>query len=379
MVAILLVAFLMLLLAIAVAVSHIRIPVLNLSGLAAREQKVKALDQWFVRLHSAGKFNGAVLLCRSGEVVFSGCYGGNGATPSQPLTLNSSFNLASVSKHITAYGILLLHHRGVLQVDDLLKKHIPEMSQYSDVTIKHLLHHTSGIPDYMSLARKAGFKKPVFTTEDMLQLFKLHTSKPNFSAGDKFLYSNTGYVLLAEIISRVSGQSFESFCQSELFNPLGMKNTRVFNLLSTTEFEGRVFGYKKSWPLKRIKQMDLNRFDGVVGDGAVYSSVNDLKIWHDALISHTLVPEEVAGIAYESGVLNDGEKTHYGFGWLIGPDGGVEHSGGWQAFTSYYHRNLQRNDLVVLLDNSGNTIRVNGMGFRFHSIGANLRAVVGNL
>lgn len=367
---------LLLLIVIVVVINQIRLPALRIAPSASRAEKIQILDRWFSRIHDAGKFNGAVLLYKNGEVVFSTCCGDDGAEPSGPLTLYSSFNLASVSKHITAYCILLLHHRGTLRLDDPLEKHLPEMSLYSTVTIQHLLHHTAGIPDYMALARRAGFSKPVFTTNDMLQLFLQEKPEPDFSAGDKFSYSNTGYVLLAEIIARNSGQSFEAFCQSELFDPLGMKNSRVFYLLSDTGFPGRVYGFKKSWFSKRKKRLDLNRFDGVVGDGAIYSSAEDLKIWHEALSNHTLIPESVMNMAFESGLLSSGAKTNYSFGWFIGPDGGVEHSGGWQGFTSFFHRNLRSGDLVVLLDNSGNTLRVNGMGFRFHSIGVNLRASI---
>ncbi|MEM7259364.1 MAG: serine hydrolase domain-containing protein [Pseudomonadota bacterium] len=368
-----LVIFALLVIAVLVVGMQVRLPALRLGGVSPREQKLQALQQWLQKVHDAGKFNGVVLLCWRGNTVFSGSYGDDAADSPNPLSLQSAFNLASVSKQFTAFCILLLEHRGQLSIDDTLECHLPELAGYRSVTVRHLLQHTAGLPDYMQLARKAGFSNPVFTIADMIQLLVRQMPASGFRAGDKFRYSNTGYVLLAEIVSRVSGRSFTEFCATELFRPLGMHNSCVFNHLSVQAPANRVFGFRKSLFTKKCRSADLHQFDGVAGDGAVYSSAEDLKIWHDSLHRGALLPVTVYQSALQRGTLNSGRQIDYGYGWFIGRDDSVEHAGGWQGFSSYLYRTMSDNSLLVILDNSGNVVRVGAMGFRFHSIGLVLK------
>lgn len=364
---------LLLLIPLLVFCIHLRLPPLTDVTQLSRDQKCQRLEQWLRQVHAAGKFNGVVLLCKDGEPVFSLCLGDDAADNPKPLTMQSSFNLASVSKQITAFGVLLLQYRGKLQVEDTIDRYLPELSGYSHVTIRHLLQHTSGLPDYMQLAQKARVSDPVFTTQTMLRLLVEQMPASHFAAGEKFSYSNTGYVLLAEIISRVSGQSFEQFCGQELFGPLAMQQTRVFNHLSADPPLHRVYGFRRLLWFTGKKRADLNQFDGVAGDGAVYSSAEDLKIWSDSLYTGTLLPQSVYQAACQSGLLNNGKPTHYGYGWFIGSDNSVEHAGSWQGFSSLLYRHLSNRDMLVILDNSSNMLRVVPAGFRFHSIGRQLK------
>ena len=364
-----------LLLLLVVAFFALRIPALEIDAQSSEKEKLLALGKWFHRIHETGKFNGTALLSKNGKVIFSKSYGYGGVEALKPLTEHSSFNLASVSKQFTAMGIVLLHNQSKLKYTDKLFEHIPELAFYNDITIQHLLHHTSGLPDYMKLAAKHGNDGDVFATSEMVSLYQKHKPKQNFKPGSKFQYSNAGYVLLAEIIKRVSGTSFQTFMSSNIFSPLNMKDTQVFNLLSESEPTKRVYGYKNSLWLfggKKFPQ-DLNYFDGVAGDGGVYSSAHDLYLWHKALNEGALVSNELYNIAYTPAQLNNGSETKYGFGWFINTDKSVEHAGGWQGFTSYIHRNLEKDELIVILDNSSNTLRVNSIGFRFNSIGLNLQ------
>lgn len=353
----------------------LRIPSLEIDAKSSEEEKLLALEKWLHRTHESGKFNGTVLLSKNGEVIFSESYGYDSVEALNPLTEHSSFNLASVSKQFTAMGIALLHNQSKLKYNDKLSEHIPELAYYKDITIQHLLHHTSGLPDYMQLAAKDSNEDDIFTTQEMVTLYQQHHPNLNFEPGSKFQYSNAGYVLLSEIIERVSGESFQSFMSSNIFKPLNMKDTQVFNLLSESEPTNRVYGYKNSlWIFggKKLPQ-DLNFFDGVAGDGGIYSSAHDLYLWHRALNDGALVSNELYNTAYTPAQLSDGSKTKYGFGWFINPDNSVEHAGGWQGFTSYIHRNLEQDELIIVLDNSSNTLRVNSIGFRFNSIGLNLQ------
>lgn len=351
------------------------IPVLEINSQSSEKEKLLALEKWLYRIHKSGKFNGTVLLSKNGKVTFSKSYGYDGAEASNSLTEHSSFNLASVSKQFTAMGIVLLHNQSKLKYTDELSEHIPELAYYNDITIQHLLNHTSGLSDYMQLAAKHGNDGDIFTVTEMISLYQSHHPNLNFEPSSRFQYSNTGYVLLAEIIERVSGTSFQTFMSSNIFSPLNMKDTQVFNLLSESEPTKRVYGYKNSLWLfggKTLPQ-DLNYFDGVAGDGGVYSSAHDLYLWHKALKEGALVSNELYNTAYTPAQLSNGSETKYGFGWFINTDKSVEHAGGWQGFTSYIHRDLEKDELIVILDNSSNTLRVNSIGFRFNSIGLNLQ------
>lgn len=366
---------------VAVTFFAIRIPALNIDTQSSKREKLLALEKWLYHIYESGKFNGTVLLSQNGKIIFSKSYGYDGAEALNKLTEHSSFNLASVSKQFTAMGIVLLKSQGKLKYTDKLSEYISELASYDNISIQHLLHHTSGLPDYMQLEAKHGHDGDVFTTSEMISLYQNHHPKLNFEPGTQFQYSNTGYVLLAEIIERVSGTSFQSFMASNIFNPLNMKDTQVFNLLSESEPLRRVYGYKSSLWLfggKKVPQ-DLNYFDGVAGDGAIYSSAQDLYLWHKALNEGALVSNELYNIAYTPAQLSNGSKTKYGFGWFINTDKSVEHAGGWQGFSSYIHRNLERDELIVTLDNSSNTLRVNFIGFKFNSIGLNLQYFIKSL
>jgi len=353
----------------------LRIPRLLIPVNTSETNKLKLLDEWLDILYKKGKFNGTVLLSQQGKMLFSKSYGLDGAKVFSQLTDHSSYNLASVSKQFTAMGIVILNDQLKLNYQDKVSDYIPELSCYKDISIQHLLHHTSGLPDYMVLAVRNRSDTDIFTTSEMIALYKSHHPKLYFEPGTKFKYSNAGYVLLAEIIERVSGSSFQNFMTDNIFKPLHMNDTQVFNLLSEDQPDKRVYGFGyKFWVFGgKRKLKDLNYFDGVAGDGGVYSSVRDLNSWHEALRDGLLVSNETYKTAYTPARLANGSHTKYGFGWFINGDNSVEHAGGWQGFTSYIHRNLKKDELIIILDNSSNTLRVNSIGFRFNSIGLNLK------
>ena len=359
----------------------LRIPTLNISGYISQNEKLAEIDQWLSKVHDNNKFNGTVLLSKHGSIVFEKSYGTSYLNEDKALNGDSSFNLTSVSKQFTAMGIVILNSRRIIDYDDEIKKYLPELGFYGGVTIRHLMHHTSGIPDYMEVAIKNRYKSGVFTTLEMIELYENKQPLADFSPGEKFKYSNAGYVLLAEIIARSSGKTFSEFLSDNIFIPLKMNNTQVFNMLSEKEPVMRVFGYShKYWLFGGSKQKkDLNYFDGVAGDGGIYSSARDLKLWDAALNEGKLVTNDQYSEAYSVGILSDGSKTKYGFGWFINTDNTVEHSGGWQGFSSYIYRDLENQDLIIILDNSSNAFRVNSIGFQFNSIGINLKNAIRKL
>jgi len=212
-------------------ISAVYIPPIHISDNTTMSDSITKLDDWLEKLHSDGKFNGSVLLAKGDEIIFSKSYTYEDIEENKLVSESSSFNLASVSKQFTAMGVVLLKHQGKVTYEDRMTKFIPELKGYDEVTIQQLLHHTSGIPDYISLANKHWREPGVFKTSDMISLLTKYNPPLKFSSGSKFEYSNTGYVLLAEIIARISRQPFSQFMSDNIFQPLGMDNTQVFNLV----------------------------------------------------------------------------------------------------------------------------------------------------
>jgi len=342
-----------------------------------RNNKINKLHNWLNKLHSRGKFNGVVLLSVDGDVVLRRAYGFADVDDKKHLNEHSSFNLASVSKQFVAAGVVLLKHQGKLSYADKLGEYIPELSFYGEITIRHLLNHTSGIPDYLKLASDSLNESEIVTVPKLIAIYASKKPQTRFRPGEKFEYNNMGYVLLAEIIERVTNMKFSAFMEKNIFQPLGMTHTTVFNLLSENEPENRVYGFRREFYLFGRKVLrDLNRFDGVVGDGGIYSCAYDLFVWHKALLAGNLIPVEEMAEAYRSGFLNNGKKTGYGFGWFINDDGSVEHAGGWQGFATYFWRDLSTGHMIVVLDNSGNIFRVTSNGVRYNSIPLNLKSFI---
>ena len=335
---------------------------LEISANDSREEKISKLSKWMKSQHDNGNFNGSILLLKEGKIIFDKNYGYEDVENKKALSSNSSFNLASVSKQFTAMGIMLLAEQESINYDDNISKYLPELSYIKGVTIRHLLHHTSGLPDYMELTDKYWDKLVTFKTSDLLRLLKKYKTPVKFKPNSKFEYSNTGYVLLSAIIERVTQQKYSDFMSKNIFQPLKMYDTAIFNLQSDSKvLKNRVYGFRtRGVFVKKKVYNDLNYLDGVAGDGAVYSSSFDLLKWHQSISKGTLLPLETYKGALTPGKLDDGEKTNYGYGWGLShsKDGSHQHSGAWQGFSSYIYRSPKHDTLVVILDSSSNNIKV---------------------
>ena len=232
---------------------------LNIPKSASMQVKLVSIDQWLLKLSKEKKFNGAILVSKDNEPDLIKTYGYQDLQKETPLTLQSSFRLGSVSKQFTAMAIMILQKQGRLEYDDPVQKYLPSFP-YKDVSIRHLLTHTSGVADYMDLALKEYFSLftkigfylnqsmvnlfyngesseykdhyTVLTSKDVLRMVGKYSSKRLFLSGDKYLYSNTGYVILSLIVENISGTPFEAFLDKEIFYPLNMKNSSFWNLFT---------------------------------------------------------------------------------------------------------------------------------------------------
>lgn len=332
-----------------------KIPALAVPRSGPLEQRFAPVTEWLDTLDERQVFNGSVLIAKEGEILLERHCGFADAEGRVPLTGQASFSLASVSKPFTGLGIAMLAHRGKLGIDATLAHHIPELATYRGITIRHLLHHTSGVPDHMWLADRYWDPDVTLTTADMIALFVQHRPPPRFAPGERFEYSNTGYVLLGEIIARASGKPFVDFMADEIFAPLGMKDSAAYNLTCPVcTLQCRATGMRRRFGCfgKRVSS-DMNYLDGVFGDGGIHASAEDLLRWDAALREGRLIPAGVYAQAYESGRLNDGEATGYGFGWEVSPRYVVEHLGEWEGFTTCLRRDLRKHTLLVVLSNLG--------------------------
>lgn len=339
---------------------------ISLPGLipAAAQTRYERIDSVFQRLYEQGKFNGNVLIAEQGKVKYQKSFGLANETTKEPLSERSVFELASVSKQFTAMGIVLLSEQGKLRYDDLLSKYIPELGFYTGVTIRHLLHHTGGLPDYMGLMYLSWDKSRIATNQDVIDALVAQHPAAVFEPGSKFEYSNTGYLLLASVIERVSGQSFTDFMVNRIFKPLDMKQTLIYRRrYAPKEVPHYAYGYVYSDSLARNVLPDSLEdyrivvwLDGVTGDGMVNSTAADLLKWDRALYKNKLVSRKAIEEIYAPAVLNDGSKSPYGYGWALSQskDIGhiVSHSGGWPGYITMIERHPDKDKTIIILQNS---------------------------
>ena len=353
------------------------IPDIQIKDQVSPKEKLTTIDLWLKDLSTRKEFNGAILVAVDGKVHLINTYGFSDLARTKSLTLQSSFRLASVSKQFTAMAMMILKEQGKIQFDDPVQKYLNNFP-YSDVTIRHLLTHTSGLPDYESLVLKFKNKysslyffitgqsrenitykgepnhykdsHDILSMKDVLDLVIQYQDKRKFMAGEKFKYSNTGYVLLAYLIEQVSGQTFESFLDKEIFEPLNMRNSSVWNLNTASgKLINRVEGTNKN------QLNDYTWLDGIAGDGAVFLSIEDFIQWDRSLANRTLVSDSTFLESISPFITTKGDTSYYGFGWALIENGTImDHTGGWVGALTYIYRNPDTGVLFVLLDSSTN-------------------------
>ncbi|WP_103865658.1 serine hydrolase [Aquimarina sp. I32.4] len=330
---------------------YLQVPELELPDNVTDEEKVVLMDKWFEELQRQNKFNGAVLISKEGKPLLIKGYGYTDYSKKEKLSIHSSLRLASVSKQFTAAGIMLLKEQGDIDYDEEVSLYIKEFP-YKGVTIRHLLNQTSGVPDkYMKLAKKNKEKIGVLTNKKAVDLLIKNKPKIDFLPNAEYKYSNTNYILLARIIEVVSDVSFETYMRTHLFEPLGMKDTRVWNLLSEEKtFKNKTGGFDET--IRGIKEIKPTFIDGVAGDGGVFCSVHDFVIWDTFWYQNELLSKDNLKEAFKKPVLTTGETSDYGFGWMIMDEGVVIHTGLWMAARTYIIRNTKRKTCIVILDNS---------------------------
>ncbi|HTF05075.1 MAG TPA: serine hydrolase domain-containing protein [Bacteroidia bacterium] len=325
--------------------------------LIGAEAKEFQLDTFFQNRFVEGTFSGCVLVAQRGIVLYEEAFGWENHENRDSLSLESSFQLASVSKQFTAAAVLLLVQEGKLKLTDSIRKFFPLLPYYN-VTVHQLLTHRAGLDKYTNICdnhyRKQGIDPPpVYTNDSVISLFSLLNVKAIHKPGEKFDYSNTGYVVLATLVEHLSATSFHAFMKTRFFDPLGMNHTWINN--DGAEHTHCTRGYYKSW-----NRWDEGFLDQVSGDKGVYSSVGDMWIWDRALRNGKVLSPEMQSAAYKgySEELTDKKRWNYGYGWrtVDFPDGAkaVFHNGWWHGYTSTFYRGLTDDVTIIILCNKFN-------------------------
>jgi CubicO group peptidase (beta-lactamase class C family) len=322
------------------------------------------IDAIFDSLKSADAPGAAVLVVHNGRRVFGRGYGVTDLRTRHPIDTNTDFRLASFTKQFTATCIMLLVHDGKLHYDDHLTDLFPEFPAYGkSITVRNLLNHTSGLPDYEEILMKQypntpDDKIPQILDAGVLKSLEQQTAG-QFPPGSKWQYSNSGYAVLAMIVEKVSGKPFGQFLHERIFAPLKMNHTLAYEK-GKNEVAHRAYGHTKekdgSW-----RETDQSPTSAVLGDGGIYTSIDDLEKWDRALRENTLLSESEMQPALTPVEPTDGPaKFHsgktlsYGFGWFLDPYQGhrrMFHDGETIGFLTTIQRFADDKLTVIVLAN----------------------------
>jgi len=316
------------------------------------------VDSIINNLASNNKFSGAVLIAEKGKVKYNKALGYNDYANGKALSKNSIFELASVSKQFTAMTIMMVKEKGLLNYDDLVEKYIN--IPYKGITIRQLLTHTSGLPDYQAIMDTYWDKAKVAGNDDIINYLNKYAPPKLFVPGEKYLYSNTGYVLLASIVEKVSGRDFIEFCNTEIFNKLKMNHTAIRSLTEKAAIKNFALGHvyvpernayirADSFPSSNYTIWLGNR----KGPGRISSTVADLLKWDQALYSNTLINQTTLVEAFTPMHLNNGAISNYGFGWELRlGENIVWHNGDNPGYKTIIIRFLKTNKTLIILCNN---------------------------
>ncbi|NQY30236.1 MAG: beta-lactamase family protein [Flavobacteriaceae bacterium] len=316
-------------------------------------QKVSnKLDLLLQRINKRHDFHGSLLVAKNGKIIYSNQVGYKDFRKKELLDEKSVFQLASVSKQFTAAAIMILNERNQIKLTDTVNIYFPGFP-YEDVTIKNLLNHTGGLPKYFWVAEHKWQHKNAPTNSEMMDLLESSKVQRFYKPGRNFDYSNTGYLVLASIVEKVSGTSFSAFVKQNIFEPLEMNDSYVYSFENDTIAANQLDGYRlhKGWRHLKINKT-IN--DAIVGDKNVYSTAEDLFKWTIGLNSEKLFSKESLALMYTKGETVYGKKIPYGFGFRIRNDeeNKIYHHGKWNGFRTGLTQYMEDDLVVIVLEHT---------------------------
>jgi len=313
--------------------------------------EIEQIDSLFLDWNQPNFPGGSIAIEIDGKIVYNKAFGLASLEYLVPNNVGTVYNIASVSKQFTSMGILLLEKEGKLSVKDDIRKHLPELADFgTPITIEHLMHHTSGLRSLHAMLEMAGWRWDDARDNDDLWRFMQRQKELNFKPGDDYLYCNTGYILMALIIERITEESFRDFMQARVFEPLNMPNTYVEDVYYSV-MPGNATSYYGSSPNDFSRAVE---YWGYVGSGNIHSTTADLLNWQQNYYQPAKGWDKLFSKMETVGVLNDGESTHYGYGIGINEFRGrksVSHSGAIGGFRSIATTYPEVRTNIIILSN----------------------------
>ncbi len=301
-------------------------------------------------------FNGNVLVAYKGYCIYNESFGYSDMLRRKKLENDDIFQLASVSKQFTAMAVMILKERNLLNYEDSVIKYIPEFP-YPGITVRMLLNHTSGLPNYYWLVENHWHGNGAPNNEEILKMMAEHKLNLYFTPGRRWDYSNTGYIVLASIVERISQQSFAEFMKENIFDPLEMNNSFVYSSAENNEKKERLIGYYYRGRRYRMIPETVN--DGAVGDKGIYSTTEDLFKWDQALYNSNLVSEETMNESISTFKLRNRYEIPYGFGFRIRKRNNKKvayHHGKWNGFRTSLFRYVEDTNTVIVLNHTSSSL-----------------------
>ncbi len=316
-------------------------------------QNIIAKLDSFYKIQVAGGFNGSVLLGEKGKVFYERYFGYGNKEKHALLNSQSASQLASTSKTFTGAAVLYLQQHNYLNIEDKVQFYLPSFP-YGDITVKMLLNHRSGLPDYLKWYGQyvKDTRTPVYN-DDILKLMVKHRPKPDFKANTAFKYSNSNYAILALVIEAVTDMKYADFMKRYIFEPLGMSHTFVYDPAYGLPGNAAI-SYKYNW----TREPDMFA-DGVYGDKGIYSTVRDMYLWDQSFYQEKMLNNETLELAYGPCSFEKPGIKNYGLGWrmLCFSSGNkiVYHNGWWHGNNTVFYRFIKENMTFIILGNKYNS------------------------
>lgn len=313
------------------------------------EQKLTEVDQLFAAYDASDIPGAAVMIIEDGKPILQKGYGVAHFVDNSLVTPKTNFRLASVTKQFTAMSILQLVENGDLSLETSLTDIWPQFPGYgTSITIEHLLQHTSGIQDYEGMVPDDLDRQ--VKDKDVLD-YMMAADGTYFAVGDKHQYSNTAYAVLTQVIEKISGKPFRDYLEENIFKPAEMNTTLAFEDGINT-VPNRAYGY--TIDEKEIRETDQSKWSAVLGDGGIYSNLEDLYKWDQVLYTDSLLGQKYMDMSFANHKTNDGQPMNYGYGWRLENYKGMDivyHTGSSIGFRNILYRIPSKNFSLVVLRN----------------------------
>ena len=298
------------------------------------EQTVNERIQEVVEEYAAeGYFNGSIMIAHKGNIIYKGSFGYANIETKNAITSSTLFPIASLTKQFTATAIMILQEKGKLSIDDKISNYLKIPSTMQNIPIKNLMNHSSGIPDY--------WQNDIKNNKDSIFNFHFKHDTLLFAPNTDHSYCNSGYFLLGQIIASVSEKTYSEFLNENIFEPIGMNHTFVYD----GNKYNRAIGYDENW--------NQNDYLMTTADGGILSTVNDLYLWDKALSENVILSKENKNMMFEPLTLKNGHIINYGFGWDINENNKniISHTGWLASFGAYNQYDVENDYYIILLSN----------------------------